>query len=125
MFPRVILKGTMIKKSQQKKRTSPSNYKERLFVLDTQELKYSERRTGKKPMVKGCIKLNTIKCAETVFSDVPIPCNYKYPFQVFHDNHYLYIFAPDNDCRQRWVRALKEGKQLEHQGTRYVVIAVG
>ncbi|XP_020485378.1 tyrosine-protein kinase ITK/TSK isoform X1 [Labrus bergylta] len=108
MFPRVILKGTMIKKSQQKKRTSPSNYKERLFVLDTQELKYSERRTGKKPMVKGCIKLNTIKCAETVFSDVPIPCNYKYPFQVFHDNHYLYIFAPDNDCRQRWVRALKE-----------------
>ncbi|KAM7000292.1 tyrosine-protein kinase ITK/TSK [Tautogolabrus adspersus] len=108
MFPRVILKGTMIKKSQQKKRTSPCNYKERLFVLDTQELKYSERRTGKKPMVKGCIKLNTIKCAEIVFSDVPIPCNYKYPFQVFHDIHYLYIFAPDNDCRQRWVRALKE-----------------
>lgn len=46
MFPRVILKGTMIKKSQQKKRTSPSNYKERFFVLDTQDLKYSERRPG-------------------------------------------------------------------------------
>ncbi|MEQ2309693.1 hypothetical protein AMECASPLE_001250 [Ameca splendens] len=108
MFPRVILKGTMIKKSQQKKRTSPSNYKERFFVLDTQDLKYSERRPGKKPMLKGCIELSRIKCVEIVLSDVPIPCNYKYPFQVFHDNYYLYIFAPDNDCRQRWVRALKE-----------------
>lgn len=49
MFPRVILKGTMIKKSQQKKRTSPSNYKERFFVLDTQDLKYSERRPGVSP----------------------------------------------------------------------------
>lgn len=33
--------------------------------------------------------------------------------QVFHDNHYLYIFAPDNDCRQRWVRALKEGERVK------------
>uniref|UniRef100_A0A3B4U7L1 Tyrosine-protein kinase n=1 Tax=Seriola dumerili TaxID=41447 RepID=A0A3B4U7L1_SERDU len=108
MFPRVILKGNMIKKSQQKKRTSPCNYKERFFVLDTQDLKYSERRPGKKPMMKGCIELSRIKCVEIVCTDVPIPCNYKYPFQIFHDNHYLYIFAPDNDCRQRWVRALKE-----------------
>ncbi|XP_070692396.1 tyrosine-protein kinase ITK/TSK [Pempheris klunzingeri] len=108
MFPRVILKGTMIKKSQQKKRTSPCNYKERFFVLDTQDLKYSERRPGRKPMQKGCIELHRIRCVEVVCTDAPIPCNYKYPFQVFHDNHYLYIFAPDNDCRQRWVRALKE-----------------
>ncbi|XP_039975422.1 tyrosine-protein kinase ITK/TSK isoform X2 [Xiphias gladius] len=108
MFPRVILKGTMIKKSQQKKRTSPCNYKERYFVLDTQDLKYSERRPGKKPMMKGCIELSRIKCVEIVCSDIPIPCNFKYPFQIFHDSHYLYIFAPDNDCRLRWVRALKE-----------------
>ncbi|KAF7229669.1 tyrosine-protein kinase ITK/TSK [Nothobranchius furzeri] len=108
MFPRVILRGTMIKKSQQKKRTSPNNYKERFFVLDTQDLKYSECRPGKKPMLKGCIQLSRIRCVEIVCSDIPIPCSYKYPFQVFHDNHYLYIFAPDNDCRQRWVRALKE-----------------
>lgn len=30
--------------------------------------------------------------------------------QVFYDNHYLYVFAPDNDSRQKWVKALKEGK---------------
>ena len=40
------MKGTLIKKSQQKRRTSPSNYKERFFVLDTQDLTYSERRPG-------------------------------------------------------------------------------
>ncbi|XP_061783716.2 tyrosine-protein kinase ITK/TSK isoform X1 [Nerophis lumbriciformis] len=108
MFPRVILNGTMIKKSQQKKIISPCNYKERFFVLDTQELKYSECRPGKKPVIKGCIRLCSIKCVEIVFTDLPIPCSFKYPFQVFHDNHFLYIFAPDNDCRLRWVQALKE-----------------
>uniref|UniRef100_A0A674P4E6 Tyrosine-protein kinase n=1 Tax=Takifugu rubripes TaxID=31033 RepID=A0A674P4E6_TAKRU len=108
MFPRVILKDTLIKKSQQKKRTSPCNYKERFFVLDTQDLRYSENRPGKKPTLKGCINLSKIKCVEIVCCDVPIPCNYKYPFQVFYDNHYLYIFAPDNECRQRWVQALKD-----------------
>uniref|UniRef100_A0A669DWY9 non-specific protein-tyrosine kinase n=1 Tax=Oreochromis niloticus TaxID=8128 RepID=A0A669DWY9_ORENI len=105
---KVILKGNLIKKSQQKKRVSPCNYKERFFVLDTQDLKYSERRPGKKPLLKGCIELSRIKCVEIVCTDVPIPCSFKYPFQVFHDSYYLYIFAPDNDCRQKWVRALKE-----------------
>ncbi|XP_034037273.1 tyrosine-protein kinase ITK/TSK isoform X1 [Thalassophryne amazonica] len=119
MFPRVILKGTMFKKSQQKKRTSPCNYKERFFVLDTQDLRYSERRPGKKPMLKGCIQLSRIKCVELVCSDVPIPCSYKYPFQVFHDNHYLYIFAPDNDCRQRWVKALKEETKCNNLVAKY------
>uniref|UniRef100_A0A7N8WQ54 Tyrosine-protein kinase n=1 Tax=Mastacembelus armatus TaxID=205130 RepID=A0A7N8WQ54_9TELE len=119
MFPRVILKGTMIKKSQQKKRTSPSNYKERFFVLDTQDLKYSERRPGKKPLIKGCIELSRIKCVEIVCSDGPIPCSYKYPFQIFHDIHYLYVFAPDNDCRQRWVRALKEETKNNNLVSKY------
>uniref|UniRef100_A0A6Q2X1R0 Tyrosine-protein kinase n=1 Tax=Esox lucius TaxID=8010 RepID=A0A6Q2X1R0_ESOLU len=102
------LSGTLIKKSQQKRRTSPCNYKERFFVLNTQDLTYSEQRPGKKPVQKGCIELSRIKCVEIVCSELPIPCSNKYPFQVVHDNYYLYIFAPDNDCRLRWVRALKE-----------------
>ncbi|KAM6977881.1 tyrosine-protein kinase ITK/TSK [Aplochiton taeniatus] len=108
MYTRGILRGTMIKKSQQKRRTSPCNFKERYFVLNTMQLTYSEQRPGKKPNLKGCIELSRIKCVEIVVSDVPIPCRNKYPFQVFHDSYYLYVFAPDNDCRQRWVRALKE-----------------
>ncbi|XP_022540029.2 tyrosine-protein kinase ITK/TSK [Astyanax mexicanus] len=107
-YPRVILKGTLFKKSQQKRRTSPCNYKERYFILNTEDLTYSERRPGKKPIQKGCIELCRIKCVEIVRSDVPIPCEYKYPFQVVYDSYYLYMFAPDNDCRLKWVRALKE-----------------
>lgn len=36
----------------------------------------------KKPLLKGFINLSNIKCVEIVCCDVPIPCNYKYPFQV-------------------------------------------
>uniref|UniRef100_A0A8C4ZH31 Tyrosine-protein kinase n=1 Tax=Gadus morhua TaxID=8049 RepID=A0A8C4ZH31_GADMO len=115
----LILKGTMIKKSQQRRRTSPCNYKERLFILDTRSLSYLERRPGKKPILKGCIQLSNIRCAEIVCSSIPIPCTNKYPFQVFHDNLHLYIFAPDNYCRQRWVRALKEEIRLNNLVVKY------
>ncbi|CAL8271012.1 unnamed protein product [Boreogadus saida] len=115
----LILKGTMIKRSQQRRRTSPCNYKERLFILDTRSLSYLERRPGKKPILKGCIQLSNIRCAEIVCSSIPIPCSNKYPFQVFHDNLHLYIFAPDNYCRQRWVRALKEEIRLNNLVVKY------
>ncbi|KAJ3587853.1 hypothetical protein NHX12_011448 [Muraenolepis orangiensis] len=112
MDVKVILKGTMIKKSQQKRRTSRCNYKERQFVLDTQSLSYLQQRPGKKPTLKGCIQLSAIRCAEIVCSSIPLPCTNKYPFQVFHDNLHLYIFAPDSSVRQIWVRALKE--EIKH-----------
>uniref|UniRef100_A0A8C4C742 Tyrosine-protein kinase n=1 Tax=Denticeps clupeoides TaxID=299321 RepID=A0A8C4C742_9TELE len=91
MYPRVILRGILIKKSQQKRRTSPCNFKERIFVLNTEELVYSEPRAGKKPCEKGRPYTLHLICS-----------------QVVHDNYYLYLFAPDNDCRLKWVRALKE-----------------
>ncbi|GAA6097708.1 tyrosine-protein kinase ITK/TSK [Tachysurus ichikawai] len=119
MYPRVILKGILYKKSQQKRRTSPCNYKERYFVLNTEDLTYSERRPGKKPIQKGCIELPRIKCVEIVRSDLPIPCEYKYPFQVVYDNYHLYVFAPDNDCRLKWVRALKEETRSNNLALNY------
>ena len=39
-----ILQEVLIKRSQQKKRTSPLNYKERLFVLTKSTLTYYEGR---------------------------------------------------------------------------------
>ena len=36
----LVLEETLIKRSQQKKRTSPLNYKERLFVLTKSRLTY-------------------------------------------------------------------------------------
>lgn len=44
--------------------------------------------------------------------------------QVAHDNYYLYIFAPDNDNRQKWVRALKEGEQLYRVSNINVTLAL-
>ncbi|XP_007528694.1 tyrosine-protein kinase ITK/TSK [Erinaceus europaeus] len=104
----ILLEEELIKKSQQKRRTSPSNFKVRFFVLTKTSLAYFENRQGKKRTLKGSIELSRIKCVEIVRSDISIPCHYKYPFQVVHDNYILYVFAPDRESRQRWVLALKE-----------------
>ncbi|CAH2276320.1 tyrosine- kinase ITK TSK [Pelobates cultripes] len=105
----IILEQLMIKKSQQKRRTSPANFKSRVFVLTQYSLNYYEHRQGKIRNLRGSIKLSNIKCIEIVTTDVCISCRNKYPFQVVHDNYFLYVFAPDRESRQRWVLALKEG----------------
>ncbi|NXQ38413.1 ITK kinase, partial [Catharus fuscescens] len=104
----VLLEELLIKKSQQKRRTSPSNFKVRFFVLTKSKLAYYEDRHGKKRTLKGYVELSRIKCVEIVKSDIIIPCQYKYPFQTVHDNYILYVFAPNRESRQRWVLTLKE-----------------
>ncbi|KAM8972925.1 tyrosine-protein kinase ITK/TSK isoform 2-T2 [Pelodytes ibericus] len=104
----VILKQCLIKKSQQKRRTSPANFKSRIFVLTHFSLNYYEHRQGKIRSLRGSIELSHIKCVEIVTSNVCISCKNKYPFQVVHDNYFLYVFAPDRESRQQWVHALKE-----------------
>ncbi|KAM9679014.1 tyrosine-protein kinase Tec isoform 2-T2 [Trichechus inunguis] len=103
-----ILEEILIKRSQQKKKTSPLNYKERLFVLTKSMLTYYEGRAEKKYR-KGFIDISKIKCVEIVKNDdCVIPCQNKYPFQVVHDSNTLYIFAPSVQSRDRWVKKLKE-----------------
>uniref|UniRef100_A0A8C3TUG2 Tyrosine-protein kinase n=1 Tax=Catharus ustulatus TaxID=91951 RepID=A0A8C3TUG2_CATUS len=104
----VLLEELLIKKSQQKRRTSPSNFKVRFFVLTKSKLAYYEDRHGKKRTLKGYVELSRIKYVEIVKSDIIIPCQYKYPFQIVHDNYILYVFAPNRESRQRWVLTLKE-----------------
>ncbi|XP_051487551.1 tyrosine-protein kinase ITK/TSK isoform X2 [Apus apus] len=104
----VLLEELLIKKSQQKRRTSPSNFKVRFFVLTKSKLAYYEHRHGKKRTLKGSVELSRIKCVEIVKSDIMIPCQYKYPFQIIHDNYILYVFAPNRESRQKWVFTLKE-----------------
>ncbi|XP_053574766.1 tyrosine-protein kinase ITK/TSK [Bombina bombina] len=104
----VILQQCLIKKSQQKRRTSPANFKSRVFILNHNSLSYYEHRQGKVRSLRGSIELARIKCVEIVTTDTSIPCRNKYPFQVVHDNYFLYVFAPDRESRQQWVLALKE-----------------
>uniref|UniRef100_A0A8C1ZMD9 non-specific protein-tyrosine kinase n=1 Tax=Cyprinus carpio TaxID=7962 RepID=A0A8C1ZMD9_CYPCA len=102
-----ILEETLIKRSQQKKRTSPLNYKERVFVLTKSKLTYYELRAEKR-FKKGSVDLQRIRCVEIVKNTTIIPCQNKYPFQVVYDAITLYIFAPSNESRSIWVQNLKE-----------------
>ncbi|KAL4618175.1 tyrosine-protein kinase Tec [Arapaima gigas] len=103
-----ILEDVLIKRSQQKKRTSPLNYKERVFVLTKTKLAYYEGKPERKTR-KGCIELQKIKCVEIVKNGgMIIPCQNKYPFQVVYESNTLYIFAPSNERRSVWVQSLKE-----------------
>ncbi|KAL0970614.1 hypothetical protein UPYG_G00244440 [Umbra pygmaea] len=108
MNTEALLEETLIKRSQQKKRTSPLNYKERVFVLTKTKLTYYEGKVEKK-FKKGSIDLQRIRCVEIVKnSGGVIPCENKYPFQVVYDSSTLYVFAPSNDSRSTWVQNMKE-----------------
>uniref|UniRef100_UPI003AABEEB4 tyrosine-protein kinase Tec-like n=1 Tax=Centroberyx gerrardi TaxID=166262 RepID=UPI003AABEEB4 len=107
-----LLEETLIKRSQQKKRTSPLNYKERLFVLTRTKLCYYDGRAEKKCR-KGSIELSRVRCVEIVKNGgMIIPCQNKYPFQVVYDSNTLYVFAPSHDSRALWVQSLKE--EIKH-----------
>ncbi|KAI3376000.1 hypothetical protein L3Q82_016529, partial [Scortum barcoo] len=111
MSAELLLEEILIKRSQQKKRTSPLNYKERLFVLTKTRLTYYDGRPEKK-FRRGSIELSRIRCAEIVKNGGGIiPCQNKYPFQVVHDTNTLYIFAPSHDSRSLWVQSLKEDRR--------------
>ncbi|XP_031170376.1 tyrosine-protein kinase Tec isoform X2 [Sander lucioperca] len=108
MSAELLLEETLFKRSQQKRRTSPLNYKERLFVLTKSRLTYYDGKAEKKSK-RGSIELSRIRCAEIVknFGEI-IPCQNKYPFQVVYDANTLYVFAPSQDSRSLWVQSLKE-----------------
>ncbi|XP_038631459.1 tyrosine-protein kinase BTK isoform X2 [Scyliorhinus canicula] len=97
-----------IKRSQQKKKTSPLNYKERLFILTDTKISYYEydsermKRGGK----KGSIDVEKIKCVETVTAEDNCPLDRQYPFQVVYDEGPLYVFAKNEDVRKQWIKEL-------------------
>ncbi|KAM6959777.1 tyrosine-protein kinase Tec isoform 2-T2 [Tautogolabrus adspersus] len=108
MSEELLLEEMLIKRSQQKKRTSPLNYKERLFVLTRSLLTYYDGKAEKK-FRRGLIELSRIRCVEIVKNGGGIiPCQNKYPFQVVYDSNTLYVFAPSHDSRSLWVQSLKE-----------------
>ncbi|XP_053314405.1 tyrosine-protein kinase Tec isoform X2 [Spea bombifrons] len=109
MNSEIILEERLIKRSQQKKRTSPLNYKERVFVLTKSKLTYYEVRSEKKTK-KGSVDITKVKCVEIVKNGLDtVPCQNKYAFQVVYDNNTLYVFAPSVESRSQWVKLLKEG----------------
>ncbi|KAJ8266517.1 hypothetical protein GJAV_G00131350 [Gymnothorax javanicus] len=104
-----IFEDIFIKRSQQKKKTSPLNFKERLFVLTQEKISYYEFDTekGKKKCLKGTVDIEKIKCVETVLPEESAPIERQFPFQIIYDEGPLYIFARSDEIRRRWIHKLK------------------
>uniref|UniRef100_A0A4W4G1R1 non-specific protein-tyrosine kinase n=1 Tax=Electrophorus electricus TaxID=8005 RepID=A0A4W4G1R1_ELEEL len=119
-----ILEEVFIKRSQQKKKTSPLNFKERLFVLTQDKIAYYDYdyEKGKRKGLKGSVDIEKIKCVETVIPEDNAPPERLFPFQVrdtLHNNMYLflpqiiydegplYIFAKSDDVRKQWIHKLR------------------
>uniref|UniRef100_A0A3P9BP31 Tyrosine-protein kinase n=1 Tax=Maylandia zebra TaxID=106582 RepID=A0A3P9BP31_9CICH len=122
-----ILEEVFIKRSQQKKKTSPLNYKERMFVLTAEKISYYDFDTDKmkRKGLKGSVDLEKIKCVEIVQPEPNAPQERMYPFQkkntencrlaplwifpqVIYDEGPLYIFSKTEDTRVAWIKKLKE-----------------
>uniref|UniRef100_A0A8C1T5R8 Tyrosine-protein kinase n=1 Tax=Cyprinus carpio TaxID=7962 RepID=A0A8C1T5R8_CYPCA len=78
-----ILEEIFVKRSQQKKKTSPLNFKERLFVLTQDKISYYDydAEKGRKGL-KGYVDTEKIKCVEIVLPEDSAPPDRLYPFQV-------------------------------------------
>uniref|UniRef100_A0A8B9MSH4 PH domain-containing protein n=1 Tax=Accipiter nisus TaxID=211598 RepID=A0A8B9MSH4_9AVES len=91
MEKKTILEELLLKKSQQKKKISPINYKKRLFVLTKASLSYYEYDKGKKGSKRGSIEIEKIRCVETVNLEESTPPARQYPFQVSHEICFICI----------------------------------
>ncbi|XP_068596304.1 tyrosine-protein kinase BTK [Brachionichthys hirsutus] len=105
-----VLEEIFIKRSQQKRKTSPLNYKERWFILTQERLAYydfdPEKR--KRKGLKGSVDLEMIKCVETVQPEPNAPQERIHAFQIIYDEGPLYIFAKSEEVRTQWIKKLKE-----------------
>ncbi|XP_078542031.1 tyrosine-protein kinase BTK [Lissotriton helveticus] len=125
----VILESIFLKRSQQKKKTSPLNFKKRLFVLTETKVTYYEYDfdRGRQGSKKGTVDIDKITCVEKVTPEQNPPPErqilrradedeteqrskierFPYPFQVVYDDGPLYIFSPTEELRRRWIHQLK------------------
>ncbi|NXK04880.1 BMX kinase, partial [Herpetotheres cachinnans] len=120
MEKKTILEELLLKKSQQKKKISPINYKKRLFVLTKANLSYYEYDKGKKGSKRGSIEIEKIRCVETVNLEESTPPARQYPFQIVYKGGLLYVYATNEESRERWLAALhKEIKDNSHLLNKY------
>ncbi|XP_076192366.1 cytoplasmic tyrosine-protein kinase BMX [Aptenodytes patagonicus] len=106
MENKTILEELLLKKSQQKKKISPVNYKKRLFVLTKANLSYYEYDKGKKGSKRGSIEIEKIRCVETVNPEESTPPERQYPFQIVYKGGLLYVYAANEESREQWLAAL-------------------
>uniref|UniRef100_A0A8C6TM03 Tyrosine-protein kinase n=1 Tax=Neogobius melanostomus TaxID=47308 RepID=A0A8C6TM03_9GOBI len=104
-----ILEDIFVKRSQQKKKTSPLNYKERWFILTQEKIAYYDY-DAEKMVYKGSVDLEKIKCVDLVQPEPGAPPERCFPFQIVYDEGPLYIFAKNEDIRAQWIQKLKHSR---------------
>lgn len=104
-----VLEEVFIKRSQQKKKTSPLNFKERLFVLTHDKISYYDydAEKAKRKSLKGYVDIEKIRCVEVVLPEDSAPPDRHYPFQIVYDEGPLYVFAKSDQIRKHWIHELK------------------
>ncbi|XP_012585735.1 PREDICTED: cytoplasmic tyrosine-protein kinase BMX isoform X2 [Condylura cristata] len=112
MNTKSILEELLLKRSQQKKKMSPSNYKERLFVLTKTNLSYYEYDKMKRGSRKGMIEIKKIRCVEKVNLEEQTPVERQYPFQIVYKDGLLYVYASNEESRSQWLKALQKDTDL-------------
>ncbi|XP_052573909.1 cytoplasmic tyrosine-protein kinase BMX isoform X2 [Peromyscus californicus insignis] len=118
MDTKSILEELLLKRSQQKKKMSPNNYKERLFVLTKTSLSYYEYDKMKRGSRKGSIEIKKIRCVEKVNLEEQTPVERQYPFQIVYKDGLLYVYASNEESRSQWLKALHK----EIRGNPYLLI---
>uniref|UniRef100_A0A7N8X5V5 Tyrosine-protein kinase n=1 Tax=Mastacembelus armatus TaxID=205130 RepID=A0A7N8X5V5_9TELE len=110
-----LLEEMLIKRSQQKKKTSPLNYKERLFVLTKNRLTYYDGRAEVflstfhfTPGGDGVSKPGSGAILSCLFPRYPCPTPRLPGSGVVYETNMLYVFAPTHDSRSLWVQSIKE-----------------
>ncbi|XP_029459082.1 cytoplasmic tyrosine-protein kinase BMX [Rhinatrema bivittatum] len=106
MQSETILEGVLLKRSQQKKKISPANYKERLFVFTQRSLAYYDFDKEKRGCRKGSIDIKKIRCVETVNPEECTPVERQYPFQIVYKEGLLYVYATNQENRRQWLETL-------------------
>ncbi|XP_035730806.1 tyrosine-protein kinase Btk29A-like isoform X3 [Vespa mandarinia] len=107
----VVRQGFMVKRSQNKKRFTPVNYKQRWFVLTRRHLVYydsdSERRKE-----RGRIAIETVHVVETANlgssgGNVPPGLPFQIGYREAGQEYTLYLLAAREQDRSEWIRAIR------------------
>ncbi|XP_038055177.1 cytoplasmic tyrosine-protein kinase BMX-like [Patiria miniata] len=96
--------GMMLKRSQNKRKLAPVNFRNRLFVLTRDCIAYYEGTSEKQGKEKGRINFSDIKVVEEV-DDTAL--EKPYGIQISYEDYTLYFFASSQQEQKEWLSDLQ------------------
>ncbi len=100
----IIRIGFMLKRSQNKRKLAPVNYKNRVFILTQNELVYCEGTLEKRGKEKGRINLCNVKVMEEVDENA---LEKQFGIQISYEGYTLYFFASSKKDQKEWLSDLQ------------------